>query len=654
LKKPRDNTKAFISLGFTAVLALLFVIVLIALDQMSRLNAKISSLVEETNVKTAAANTMRDAIRLRANSLKTMRLNSDPFIRDEEYFHFLGYADSYIQARENLLNTSVNEAEIKLLNQLDDLARWAQPLNERAADLLVEEASDNDINIAMKAAADSQNLILDVLDQLVILEDANAANSIKNYNALYLKTRNDILTLAGLAFIASALIAFFVIRNITEKNRHISWQASHDELTGLYNRREFKRQLDFLIRNLSPDHDEHALFYMDLDKFKIINDICGHPAGDEFLRQLAKIMKQKLRKADVLARLGGDEFGMLLIDCPLDVATEVGETLRAAVENFTFNWEGKEFTAGISIGIVAIKSTDTDSTSLLRAADTACYLAKKAGRNRVHQVSTDGKEINRLHNEINIISQIKEALERNLFQLAYQPIVPAHNKSGLTHHAEILLRMTTADGNVLKPEFFLPAAERYHLMPAIDRWVLFQILAWMDATQFTSELPSVIINLSGQSLADEAFLATVVERLANTTLDTSKICFEITETAAIENITLAIEFMTSLRKLGCCFALDDFGSGLSSFTYLKHLPIDYVKIDGAFIREIASDPVSRAMVSSINEIGHVMGKQTIAEFVENAAILEQVKELEIDYAQGNYTGREKPLTRGLPGSMPQD
>ncbi len=306
----RDNTKTIISLGFGAVLVIVFMLVFIALNQMQMLNHSISSLVEETNAKTAAANTMRDAIRLRANSLKAMWLTTDPFKRDEEYLRFLGYAGPYGRAREVLVSKTMDAREIAIHKKLSEGTRRAQPENDYAADLLLSGVSGKEVEIAMQVAANSQERLLALLDELVNLEQKNAEAAIEISAVHYQETRRKMFALAAVALGFALMIAWLVTHRIAEKNQRISYQASHDELTGLINRREFERHLEYLIELAVSDEREHALFYMDLDQFKIINDTCGHLAGDEFLCQLAEIMKSKLRKADVLARLGGDEFGI--------------------------------------------------------------------------------------------------------------------------------------------------------------------------------------------------------------------------------------------------------------------------------------------------------------------------------------------------------
>lgn len=648
----RDNTKTIIGLGFGAVLALMFMLVFIALEQMQALNDSISSLVRETNAKTAAANTMRDAIRLRTNSLKAMRLMDDPFEQDQEYLRFLGYAGPYSRARELLMSRSMDAREIEIHRKLSEIAQRAQPDNEYAAELLLKGAPEKEIESAMQIAAGSQAQLLELLDELVKLEEANAEAAINISATHYQDTRHKMFALAGVALVFAVVIAWLVIHRIAEKNRRISYQASHDALTGLINRHEFERHLEYLIDLATSDGREHALLYMDLDRFKIINDSCGHLAGDEFLRQLAVIMKSKLRKSDTLARIGGDEFGILLMDCPLDKAEDRSEALRLAIEDFHFFRDGRTFTAGASIGVVAIRSDEMNPAKALSTADTACYMAKEAGRNRVHVATADDQEINRHRGEVRFISRIKEALKQDRFCLYYQSVIPIRQAKALSDHVEILVRMIAPDGSMVQPGSFIPSAERYNLMSAIDQWVVLHAIGWLEMQQSVTDLPVFMINLSGQSLSDEQLLTSIVDRLSASRVNPGQLCFEITETAAVSNLASAIGFMETLKALGCKFALDDFGAGLSSFTYLKRLPVDYLKIDGSFVREIVEDPISRAMVKSINEIGHVMGKQTIAEFVEDPAILERVRILGVDYAQGYGIARPQPLEVAGVGETP--
>jgi len=438
-----------------------------------------------------------------------------------------------------------------------------------------------------------------------------------------------------------------VCEDITEARRlskQLSYEASHDALTGLFNRREFEIRLQRALETTQVENVEHAVCYLDLDQFKIINDTCGHVAGDELLRQLGAVLKACLRTGDTLARLGGDEFGVLLENCPLKFARRVADSLLQAIRDFQFAWDQKSFTVGASIGLVPVDNTSETINDILIAADSACYAAKDHGRNRIHVYEQDDTELVRRHGEMQWIIRIKQALEQDRFRLYAQTIAPVQRGAEQGKHYEILVRLVDEDGNIVPPGAFLPAAERYNISSSIDRWVVRASLDWLHQhSDHLDELFMCSINLSGLSLGDESFLDYVIAEFPKFGVPPAKICFEITETAAISNLQAAIQFINKLRDFGCKFALDDFGSGLSSFAYLRNLPVDYLKIDGVFVKDIAVDPISLAMVKSINEIGHVMGMQTIAEFVEDDAILAKLAEIGVDYAQGYGIAKPVPI-----------
>ena len=438
-----------------------------------------------------------------------------------------------------------------------------------------------------------------------------------------------------------------VSEDITEAHKlsqQLSYQASHDALTGLVNRREFEIRLERLIREGEGNGEEHALCYLDLDQFKVINDTCGHLAGDELLSQLGELFQSKVRKKDTLARLGGDEFGVLMENCTIDQAQRVAESLRELVEEFQFVWIDKRFSIGVSIGLVPIDDSGGNVVDILSAADASCYAAKDAGRNRVHVYHSEDIDLAVHRVEMQWVSKINHALEENRLRLYLQPIVSLTIENDDNKHYECLIRMIGEDGKVILPGSFLPAAERYDLSIKLDRWIFDSVYAWMaklpDKRKRTT---SCAINLSGHSLSNEEFLNYIVGKLDERNVPTSNICFEITETVAISRLSNAIRFMEVLKGKGCFFALDDFGSGVSSFGYLKNLPVDFLKIDGMFVRDMLNDPIDLEMVRSINEIGHVMGKKTIAEFVENNEILVCLKKLGVDYAQGYHMGKPRAI-----------
>lgn len=429
--------------------------------------------------------------------------------------------------------------------------------------------------------------------------------------------------------------------------REISYQASHDALTGLINRREFEHRLSKLIDSARAERKHHALLYLDLDQFKLVNDTCGHAAGDELLRQITLVLQTRIRGNDMLARLGGDEFGVLLENCTLSHAQSVAEELIGTVKEFHFRWGDKVFTIGVSIGLVAITEDSLDWASLLSHADSACYHAKDLGRNRVQTYLADDLELVQRHNEMHWVGRIAKAYEEERFRLFYQPIVCTTPEKENLPHFEILVRMLDEEGKLIAPGLFIPAAERYNLMTTLDRWVVRNAFNWLTAH---GNIPMVCaINLSGHSMGDEHFLDFVIAQIKGTGVPADNICFEITETAAIGNLTKAVHFIGELKALGCRFSLDDFGSGLSSFAYLKNLPVDYLKIDGGFVKDMDNNQTSYAMVEAINNIGHTMNIQTIAEFVENQVVFDQLRELGVDFAQGYVIAKPAPLDEYHPG-----
>ena len=442
---------------------------------------------------------------------------------------------------------------------------------------------------------------------------------------------------------SSLLIVYEDITETRLLNEQIAYQADHDALTGLANRNKFDRYLKRAITLAQQHNSEHVLCYLDLDQFKVVNDTCGHLAGDELLRQLGDMLRTHVRQSDFVARLGGDEFGILMYNCSPQQALLACEKLRELIKDFTFAWEDRSFTIGVSIGVSPISIVSGNAVDLLKEADAACYAAKEKGRNRVHLFSPDDEELAIRQGEMQWVEKIRSGLERKRFVLYGQPIVPLQD-TGEGLHFEALLRYRDDRGNIIPPGAFLPAAERYNLASELDRWIISNLLEWLSSRpDFLNTLSLCSVNLSGLSLTDESMLKFISSQFKRWNVPTNKLCFEITETAAISNLSHATHFINQLKEQGCLFSLDDFGSGLSSFAYLKHLPVDYLKIDGLFVKDILVDEVDLAMVKSINEVGHVMNKKTIAEFVENEAIFNLLKSLGIDYAQGYGIGKPVPL-----------
>ncbi|NUZ04258.1 EAL domain-containing protein [Piscinibacter koreensis] len=460
------------------------------------------------------------------------------------------------------------------------------------------------------------------------------------------------LTLGGL------LCLGLLVKVGTDRSRaltqDLAWRAAHDDLTGLANRPEFQRRLQTALAASKTAGRRHSLMFLDLDQFKVVNDTCGHRAGDELLRQIGTALRSHLRAGDTLARLGGDEFGVLLVDCPLDDGRGVADKLLGCVANHRFLWRERVFELGVSIGLVEVGADACGVADLMSAADIACYAAKEAGRNRVRVFQSSDAELARRREDLGWGERILAALASGRMALAVQTARPLHERLAVRSYQELLLRMYAEDGTPVPTANVIAAGERYQMMPSrIDRWVLQTACEHVRTGRLRADAEHIVaINISGASLADEAFLHHACETVRASGIDPRGLCFEVTETAAIGNFLQASAFIRALKALGCRFALDDFGSGLSSFSYLKNLPVDFLKLDGAFVRDIVSDPVDRAMVGAIHAIGRALGIPTIAEWVETDAIRDAVQALGIDYAQGY--GIERPRLVSLPSGLDAD
>jgi diguanylate cyclase (GGDEF)-like protein/PAS domain S-box-containing protein len=508
----------------------------------------------------------------------------------------LGYA-----SEDELLELSIGE---DLYVHADDRANWLR-------------------NMAAAGEIRNAELVLRRKDgrKIVVLENSRAVRDEQGHILYYEGTLTD-------------------ITEAHELSRQLSYEASHDALSGLMNRREFEIRLQRALDSAQATGTSHAVCYLDLDQFKVINDTCGHIAGDELLRQLAQLLQSRVRSNDALARLGGDEFGLLLHDCSLADAVGIANALLKAVEQYQFVWGASTFSVGASIGVVPLSSNFRRITQVLQAADAACYAAKDQGRNRVHVYQEDDAVVAQRHGEMQWVARVKRALSENRFLLEAQPIVPivAEQPPALRSY-ELLLRMREPDGSIVPPGAFLPAVERYNLTQRLDRWVISTALRWLAAHPTTTQqIGRVYVNLSGDSLGDPQLHDFIRAALDETRVPPTKVGFEITETAAIGNLTRANQLIAELRRLGCAFSLDDFGSGVSSFAYLKALTVDWLKIDGLFVGNIVHDRVDYEMVRSITDIGHVMGKKVVAESVESEAVLERLKQIGVDYAQGLALG----------------
>ena len=434
-----------------------------------------------------------------------------------------------------------------------------------------------------------------------------------------------------------------VQRDVSERKlaeEKVNYQSTHDELTGLVNRREFERCAEELLASLVDTNSKQAACYIDLDQFKVVNDTCGHAAGDQLLRQLGALLKKSIRKGDILSRLGGDEFGVLIKNSSIEDSFTVASDIKSIIEDFRFIYEGKGFRVSASIGLVPIFDAETTLARLMKNADEACYLAKDHGRNRIHIYNE--KDLTQRRGEVQWINRIQKALAENRFSLYAQRIEPL--KDSNKPHYELLIRMQDVNGRIIPPGGFFPAAERHNLIVQVERWVIDKTFSLLHLNpSFLDNIDFISVNLSVHSLTDESVLEFILLKFRQFKIDGNKFCFEITETVAISDILMVGDFILALKKLGCKFALDDFGSALSSLGYLKTLPIDYLKIDGVLVKDIVEDKIDYAIVKAINEIAHTLGMQTVAEFVENNDIKKILIELGVDYAQGYGIHRPQPF-----------
>jgi diguanylate cyclase (GGDEF)-like protein len=428
----------------------------------------------------------------------------------------------------------------------------------------------------------------------------------------------------------------------------LAFHASHDPLTSLVNRLEFEKRLALALHTAVSQERQHIVMYLDLDQFKIVNDTCGHAAGDQLLRQVGALLKEQVREGDSLARLGGDEFGVLLENCPMQEAIGIADKLRQCIADFRFVSEGKAFSIGASVGVVQVADGMLSLTDILSAADAACYTAKEKGRNRVQFYRPHDSEVSMRRGELEWVPRLQRALEENRFVLYAQQIISIGGGSANPSHHELLVRMVDEHGKVIPPMAFIPAAERYSIMPMIDQWVVQNAFAAISS--LGPDCGTYAINVSGTSIGDERMLEFVREQFRKYVMPPRSVCFEITETAAIANFDKAARFFGEMKSLGCLFSLDDFGAGMSSFGYLKHLPVDFIKIDGSFVKDVAHDPVAVAMVRAINDVGHVMGKKTIGEFVDGETVLGALRDIGVDFAQGNWISPPTPFPAKRPAA----
>ncbi len=641
----KDNTKTIIIVGFLAIFTLMGLVMGLSMTTLSSANQKMSSIMESTAQKTARAYQMRDVIRLRSTAVKSLLQINEPEEREKIFNKLITSTQSYLESRDELVKLGANEREQEILDEISEADIRVAEVYDKANNKI--HSMNNSPDQLKSALADVQLhelVLLNHLNDLVQLEKTLADESMVAMQARYKKTQGVILTLVLAAFGLSILISGIVVNRVTSANRKIAHLATHDDLTGLSNRRSFEASLEHTIAIAERSKECYGLMFVDLDRFKIINDTCGHHAGDQLLIQLTAMIQARLRRGDLFARLGGDEFAIIARGDNFESITQLAEDLRVLVNNYTFHYADQTFNVSLSIGVLPLDGQTTDMEAILSDVDSACYVAKQSGRNRVHVTQENDAEVVKYRNDIAGMQNIRLALAEERLALFYQPVYGIMEDGVEMAHCEILLRIRSENGELFSPAEFIPIAEKYNVMTEIDRWVFSHVLDWVEQHQLEYETPHLLINLSGLSFINEEFLDFVVEQLITRDINPKNLAFEITETAAVDNLDKANVFIDRVRALGCQFALDDFGSGFSTFAYLKSLPIDYLKIDGSLVKDLATDRIDREMVKAINQIGHTVGAKTIAEFVEDQDTLEILRDFGVDYAQGYGLSKPQALS----------
>tara|TARA_R110001583_G_scaffold51161_11_gene159771 strand:+ start:2925 stop:5120 length:2196 start_codon:yes stop_codon:yes gene_type:complete len=552
--------------------------------------------------------------------------------RAETTLHAISEAVILVDAKGIILYS--NElANIMLGDKLEgQTASTLLHIKDQTTGLVIQSALYRALRLGVMAKCNKQSILETPSDQQISIEEHAAP--------LFDKEGN----ISGVVL---------CLRDVTIARANLerqTWEASHDLLTGLVNRREFEKKVSNAIDKTNKDETQYVVCCMDLDRFKVVNDSCGHAAGDELLKQLSSIMSSQLRSSDTLARLGGDEFGLLLEGCDEAQGERIAKDLLSAVDQYQFFWEKDIYTVGVSIGLTVINTESFSILDVLGQADSACYWAKEQGRHRICTFRESDLDLVERRTQTGWVARINAALKDDRFTIYHQNFRALKEEYEERLHLEILLRMIDEDGMIVSPGHFIPAAERYDLMPQIDRWVINKVFSEFQKLKSLSPTQTVMINinLSGASINSLKLYTFIQNKIAEFNVDATSICFEITETVAVKHIASAIEFINKCKKLGIKFAIDDFGAGASSFEYLKKLPVNYLKIDGGFVKNLENNLIDRAMVETINRIGHIMEKVTIAEFAESQPIIDILTEMEVDFAQGYAVSYPIPLLSNDP------
>lgn len=637
-----DSGWQLISAGFAAIFLVLGMVLWISLAAVKKTNTSLATLVENTDLKTTAAYQMRDLVRLRSSQIATLHHQALPEDNEKVFNKLVDLTAKYNQTRLQLSQSELDENEREITTRIEEagqrvLAAYGKTHNAFYSMLY----SQPKLSGAVGEVKLHELVLLKHLNDLVETEKELAAESLQANQDNYATTQNTLTLLALTALFVGIFIAIVVVNRVVRANRRIIHLANHDDLTGLANRRSFENTLAKTVAKATKNRNTcYALLYLDLDRFKVVNDTCGHHAGDELLKQLTSLFAKRAGKNDTVARLGGDEFAIIATADSYSAIEKLADELRKDTASFVFEYEDRQFSTSMSIGVTWLDGKETDLETIMNNVDSACYIAKQSGRNRVHIAQENDTEILRYRNSLENVQKIRRAMSAENFELFYQPVFDIRGDVPLLQHCEILLRIKDDDGALFSPEEFIPLAEKYNLMSGIDRWVVAKVIDWIEKHQNDIHMPRLLVNLSALSYTDELFLSFLIKKLETANIDLNKLAFEITETAAVDNTDVASKFINRIKQFGCRFALDDFGSGFSNFAYLKKLPIDYLKIDGTLVKNMCHDNIDEEMVRAINQIAHIVGAQTIAEFVENDDIRRLLQQIGVDYGQG--FGLQKP------------
>jgi diguanylate cyclase (GGDEF)-like protein len=590
---------------------------------------------------------MRDSIRLRGETLYNMYLTDDFIERDEYRLEIAEHALRYKVARDILYSYRMSAREAKLLDLLMKQTRAAKALNDSAAENMLSDLPRETIISDLRLANNARQNMLVGLDDLVLMQETNTSSIIEETKQEKETIGHIILFLSLAAFFIAVYIAQLVIRETSRKNSEIQFQATHDELTKLVNRKEFNHRLQDAFKTARETREHHALCFLDLDNFKVINDSCGHKAGDKLLIQLTRLIKKNIRSHDTLARIGGDEFGLLLEGCSLDKAIEISEGIVNLVKNYEFVWQDNKFHVGVSIGLAMITHETKNIETVLSHADIACYAAKDMGRNQVQIHGLDDERIKNMHKELSWVADINNSKNEDRFSLFLQAIEDIDSEHN-TSKFEVLLRLND-DGKIISPGSYIPVAERFSLMGDVDKWVVertFKHLAELYKSAPDCDV-LLFINISANSLTDQKFAEFVIQQYKKHNIAHDAVCLEISEMKAVKNLNQTAELITTLRRYNVQVSLDDFGAGSSSFSYLKARHFAYGKIDGNIVKNLSRSTADKAMIAAISEVGKVMNIKIIAKHVENIFTLNQLKEMGINYAQGFYLEKPSEINRRL-------